>query len=277
MVSIRPDQWSVNADDPTALTHLLALPGLVVTTVEYAAGRGGVVLHCRLVTRSALCPTCAQSTTRRYQVAHRQEGPTLYPGALGLGPQARADSAARAHASGVDRLFQDLDPRATGGGDGRRGGPGGTVSLDRARLFAECPRHGGSLSHDEELQDRLTEARREVQRGLATPDRAVLKGCRWVLIKNPADRTADEPAQLAAIDTSVPALGQAHAWKEAVRTIFETVREHPTAEARLCEWSAAVEQAGIAALAQFVGTRHNWWEAILNYFPQRGRVGWWKA
>ncbi len=70
MVSILPDHWSVNADDPTALTRLLALPELVVTTVEYAAGRGGVVLHCRLVARSTLCPTCAQSTTRLHQVAH---------------------------------------------------------------------------------------------------------------------------------------------------------------------------------------------------------------
>ena len=119
------------------------------------------------------------------------------------------------------------------------------------------------------LNDRLTEARREVQRGLAGAERAVLKGCRWVLVKNQADLTADEAAQLAAIYTAVPALGQAHAWKEEFRTIFETVTERATASARLQEWSAAVEQTGVASLGKFVGTLRNWWEAILNYFPHR--------
>ncbi len=119
------------------------------------------------------------------------------------------------------------------------------------------------------LNERLTEARRGLQRAVPAAERAALKGCRWVGVKNQADLTADERAQLAAIYTAVPALGRAHALKEEFRTIFEAGGDRTTASARLQRWISAVEQTGEAQLGKFVGTLRHWWEAILNYFPQR--------
>ena len=373
MDSILADHWQVNAGDPTALTRLLALPELVVTQVEYAAWRGGLVLHCTLVATRAPCPTCGQYSTTLHQVQPRTVRDLAWAGhhcylqfparrfacatcrgpfterldaiapyarmtqryAAALVAQCRNTplrTVARREALGykaVEGCFYRAAPAAP------EAPPPGLVrrlgldeialkkgqhyvlvvsDLDRKCVLTILPeRTQAALSAYfatwtpaqraavtdvavdlwepyhlavraclpqarctadrfhvmKNLNERLTEARRGLQRALSVEERAALKGCRWVLVKNQVNLTTAEQAQLAAIYTAAPALGRAHELKEEFRTIFETVDDRTTARARLQSWMSAVEQTGEAHLGKFVGTLRNWWEAILNYFPQR--------
>ena len=119
------------------------------------------------------------------------------------------------------------------------------------------------------LNDRVSEARRAIQRGAAQEEKAQLKGCRWLLVKNADDLTAEEQAKLAAMFGVSPELKRLHALKEAFRAVFETVPDRPTAQDQLADWVQEVHQSGLSSLTKFVTTLRNWWEVILNYFHDR--------
>jgi transposase len=119
------------------------------------------------------------------------------------------------------------------------------------------------------LNDRVTEARRTIQRGAPEEEKAQLKGCRWLLVKNADDLTAEEQATLEAMFVASPALQRLHELKEAFRTVFETAPDRPTAQEQLTDWVQDVEQSGVSGLTKFVTTLRNWWEVILNYFADR--------
>lgn len=123
------------------------------------------------------------------------------------------------------------------------------------------------------LTDQVSTARRTLQRTATPAEREQLKGCRWLLVKNAADLTAAEQAQLASLTEAVPLLGRLHELKEDFRSIFERTREQATASIHLQEWIAAVEASAVPSLSKFVGTLRHWWEAILNYFPERLNSG----
>ena len=123
------------------------------------------------------------------------------------------------------------------------------------------------------LTAQVNDARRKLQREAPAPVRAHLKGCRWLLVKNQADLSAEEAARLAVIYEQAPELGQVHAQKEAFRLIFETAPDQATAATRLQEWSAAVEAQAGGHLTKFLTTLRNWWGEILNYWPNRVSSG----
>lgn len=123
------------------------------------------------------------------------------------------------------------------------------------------------------LTDQVSTARRTLQRTATPGEREHLKGCRWLLVKNAADLTEAEQAQLTTLQEAVPLLGRLHALKEGFRSIFERTRERATASSRLHEWIATVETSEVPSLSKFVGTLRHWWEAILNYFPERLNSG----
>lgn len=116
------------------------------------------------------------------------------------------------------------------------------------------------------LNNQVTSARREIQRTLPEAEKDHLKGCRWLLVKNQADLTADERVKLAAIGTAVPALHDLHTVKEAFRTIFETAPDRATAVGALEAWIDQALQTGLKRLDTFVTTLRTWWDVILNYF-----------
>jgi transposase len=118
----------------------------------------------------------------------------------------------------------------------------------------------------------VSDARRTLQRAAPAAGREQLKGCRWLLVKNQADLSAAEAAALAVVYEQAPELGQVHAWKESFRAIFETAPDRASAAVRLQDWSTAVAAAG-GALTKFLGTLRNWWEEILNYWPQHTSSG----
>jgi transposase len=119
------------------------------------------------------------------------------------------------------------------------------------------------------LNERVSEARRALQRAAPAAEKQQLKGCRWLLIKNQADLDEAERAKLAELYTASPLLGRLHQLKEAFRAICETAPDRATAEERLTGWIAEVEASGLRSLGKFVSTLRRWWDAILNYFHER--------
>jgi transposase len=119
------------------------------------------------------------------------------------------------------------------------------------------------------LNDRVSEARRAIQRDAPAAEKAQLKGCRWLLVKNADDLSEAEQAQLEAMFAISPALKRLHALKEAFRDVFETAPDRATAEERLAAWVRDVAASDVTSLTKFVTTLHTWWEVILNYFHDR--------
>jgi transposase len=119
------------------------------------------------------------------------------------------------------------------------------------------------------LTERVAEARRAIQREAGKEVKDTLKGCRWLLVKNAVDLTAEEQAKLAAMFVVSPTLQRLHELKEAFRTIFETAAEPVSAAERLEGWIAEVEQSGLRQVTKFVTTLRRWWDVIVYYFHER--------
>ena len=71
LLSIPDASWRVNAEDPTALTRLLDLPGLFVTGLEYHDDKEMLHVFCQHTKPTALCPTCQQSSPFVHQYSWR--------------------------------------------------------------------------------------------------------------------------------------------------------------------------------------------------------------
>jgi transposase len=125
------------------------------------------------------------------------------------------------------------------------------------------------------LNDQVTTTRRTIQREAPEAVRSVLKGGRWLLVRNETDLSAAQKERLQAMFVAVPELGVLHTLKERFRAIFEEPISRELAHWRLFGWITAVERSGLSALATFVGTLRRRLSHILNYFPARlssGRV-----
>jgi transposase len=119
------------------------------------------------------------------------------------------------------------------------------------------------------LNDRVTAARRTIQREAPQAEKEQLKGCRWLLVKNAQDLSEEEQAKLEGMLAGSPRLKRLHELKEAFRAVFETAPDRATAMEQLEAWIGEVEQSGLSELTTFVTTLRNWWEGILNYFHAR--------
>lgn len=119
-----------------------------------------------------------------------------------------------------------------------------------------------------QLNDRLSQLRRSVQRH-ADQEGHILKGCRWLLVKNYQVLTADEQAHLQDVLAASPEIRTAYLLKEEFRTIFDNVPTRSQAERFLRAWCWKANHTGDPHLAKFVQTLRNWWQEILNYFDER--------
>jgi transposase len=126
-----------------------------------------------------------------------------------------------------------------------------------------------------QFQERLTEARREIQRTLPKEEAQALKGSRWLWAKNFENLTAEEQQRLQALKEQFPALKKLAEARESLRSIFEDRGMQSVAEGkkRLQEWMKEVLQLGLKALALFCGTLTRWLEGIANYFATRSSNG----
>ena len=74
------------------------------------------------------------------------------------------------------------------------------------------------------FQDRLNEARREIQRGLDKERAKELKGSRWLWVTHLENLTVEQRAELEALKRRFPELGRLADHRERLRQIFEDRR-----------------------------------------------------
>jgi len=123
------------------------------------------------------------------------------------------------------------------------------------------------------LNEALTKARRAIQKDADEHTKEVLKGCRWLLVKNKENLKAEELQKLQAMLAASPELKACYDFKESFRNLFNQNLDYQGAEERLLAWVAGVEASQFKALQPFVKTLRNWWQQILNYFIGRHTNG----
>lgn len=125
------------------------------------------------------------------------------------------------------------------------------------------------------FQDRLNQARREIQNGLPKERAAELKGSRWLWLTNPENLDEQQRAELDELKKKFPALAKLSAHREALRKIFQDgrFRQPESAMKWLRVWCRRGERMGLKALTKFNTTMENWMERIANYFVRRSTNG----
>jgi transposase len=120
-----------------------------------------------------------------------------------------------------------------------------------------------------QLNDRLTQMRRSIQRQADEATRQVLKGSRWLLVNNRNQLTPEHETRLQQVLAASPQLRTVYLLKEEFRTICEKSQDRRQAERFLRAWLWKAEHTADRFLLKFVNTLRNWWHEILNYFEDR--------
>jgi len=123
------------------------------------------------------------------------------------------------------------------------------------------------------LNEALTKVRRTIQKEADEATKELLKGCRWLLVKNRENLTEQQHQKLSRMLQASPELKSCYNLKESFRELFNENLNYQAAEERLLCWIATVEATSFKALKSFVNTLRNWWEQILNYFEGRFNNG----
>jgi len=125
------------------------------------------------------------------------------------------------------------------------------------------------------FQEQLTEARREIQRGLDKEAAKELKGTRWLWQTNPENLTDQQRQQLEGLKERFPRLQQLVEQRESLRAIFEdkTIQDASSGTRRLQAWMEQAKGLGLKALDRFCKTLTNWLGRIANYFVSRSSNG----
>jgi transposase len=123
------------------------------------------------------------------------------------------------------------------------------------------------------LTDAITKARRIIQRDANAETKELLKGCRWLLVKNRENLKEDEERKLTRMLTASPELATCYRLKEDFRALFNQSIPKEEAKTQLEQWVTQVEATPFKVLQKFVGTLRNWWNQILNYFVDRVNNG----
>ena len=125
------------------------------------------------------------------------------------------------------------------------------------------------------FQERLTAARREIQRGLPKEEAKALKGTRWLWLTNAENLTPEQRTELATLQQRFPLLGQLRQQRERLRELFEDHAVHTAAAGakRLRGWMQEARALGLQALESFCQTLERWLDKIANYFVARASNG----
>jgi len=118
------------------------------------------------------------------------------------------------------------------------------------------------------LNDAIAKIRCNLQ---AKADKGIyelLKGTRWILVRNRADLKPEEEAKLQAALNAFPELRSAYLLKEKFATIANRIKNRQQAERFLRAWIYEAQATGISQLVKFTHTLKNWWNEFLNYFNE---------
>ena len=120
------------------------------------------------------------------------------------------------------------------------------------------------------LNERISKIRRKIQKNSEDEVvKTVLKGSRWLLVRNRTDLSSRDEKTVTEILNLCPELRTIYLLKEEFRLIFEKVDIREKAERFLSAWKLKALHTGNPFLARFVNTLVNWWQQILNYFFER--------
>jgi transposase len=125
------------------------------------------------------------------------------------------------------------------------------------------------------FQDRLNEARREIQKQLPKEQAKELKGSRWLWLTNPQNFKPQQQEELERLKKLFPSLARLAEHREALRNIFEDgrFRRPESAIVWLRAWCEQGRTMGLKALEKFNQTLENWMDRIANYFVSRSSNG----
>jgi transposase len=125
------------------------------------------------------------------------------------------------------------------------------------------------------FQEQLTDARREIQRGLGKEEAKALKGTRWLWVKNWENLTEPERKELEGLKERFPPLKQLAEQRERLRAIFEDegIRGVEEGRKRLEAWMVEAEKLALKGLKAFCRTLTNWMDGIAGYFVCRSSNG----
>jgi transposase len=125
------------------------------------------------------------------------------------------------------------------------------------------------------FNDKLSDLRRGLYReAVDLLEKNVLKGTRWLLLKNPENLVAErnERERLEeALRINKP-LATAYYMKEDLRLLWKQP-DKDTAEAHLKDWITRAESSGITMLKRFAKTLREHWTGILAYYVYRISTG----
>lgn len=125
------------------------------------------------------------------------------------------------------------------------------------------------------FQERLNEARREIQNKLPQEQAKELKGSRWLWLTNEQNLTPEKQVELKRLKKKFPDLARLSEHREALRNIFEDgrFRRPESAMVWLRRWCEKGRLMGLKPLEKFNRTLENWMERIANYFVMRSTNG----
>lgn len=123
------------------------------------------------------------------------------------------------------------------------------------------------------LNEAVTKARRTIQKEAPEAVKEILKGGRWLLVKNQENLTAEERQKLETMLSQSPELKMCYELKEDFRAWFNQTTDRLTAEQGLTTWLERVTASGLKALQTFVTTVQHWRDRVLNYFDGRHSNG----
>jgi transposase len=124
------------------------------------------------------------------------------------------------------------------------------------------------------FNERLSDLRRSLHRRATEQQKAVLKGSRWLLLKNPEhlDPQRDEAARLAeALRLNRP-LAAAYYLKEDLRRFWRQP-DKAAAAAFLGDWVARARASGVAMLGKMAATLEGHRDGLLAYYDHRISTG----
>jgi transposase len=155
------------------------------------------------------------------------------------------------------------------------------VSIDMWKPYRQAVRK--KLPHAEIVADRfhvmkqlnhqLDLLRRALQKKADDALYQVLKGNRWLLLRNRSELKPEEEAKLRVILDTSDELRNIYLLKEEFRTICNKINDRARAERFLRAWMWKAAVTGSRYLIRFVKTLRNWWHEFLNYFDDRVTQG----
>jgi len=135
-------------------------------------------------------------------------------------------------------------------------------AIPQAQIVADRFHVVKQLNHQLDLLRR--KKRREADEALSE----ILKGSRWLLLKNWDNLTTTEKQKLGVILEADSELKQIYLLKEEFRMICDKIKDKKQAERFLRVWVYKAEATGSRYLRKFAKTLRNWWTEFLNYFDE---------